>query len=156
MTAALPIIGRSTTIVINGIRDVPAKVDTGADASSVWASDIRLESDGLHFKLFGAHSKYFAGEEVVVPEGHFVQKRIVSSTGGREERYAVELPVVVEGQEATVVFSLSDRLTLAYPILLGCSFLAGRFLVDCAQQISTELHQHLIDEKMARRKIVGR
>ena len=33
---------------------VPAKIDTGADSSAVWASNIRIDKDGvLKFSLFG-------------------------------------------------------------------------------------------------------
>ncbi|MEI9914427.1 MAG: hypothetical protein WDN66_05680 [Candidatus Saccharibacteria bacterium] len=39
------VIGSTTTISIpaGGIVDLPAKVDTGADSSSIWASDIKGE-----------------------------------------------------------------------------------------------------------------
>ena|SRR5690348_15460131 len=149
---ALPTIGRSTIVSIGGVAHVPAKVDTGADSSSVWASGVSEQADGLHFTLFGPESPYYTGEEQVVAAEHYRQMRVVSSTGSRQQRYVVDLPITVEGQTADVAFSLADRLTLAYPILLGCSFLANRFLVDCAKELPAELHQELIRHKHARRR----
>ena len=38
---------------------VSAKIDTGADSSAVWASNIRIDKDGvLKFSLFGEGSPY--------------------------------------------------------------------------------------------------
>ena len=37
---------------------IPAKIDTGADSSAVWASDIHIDKDGaLKFSLFGEGSR---------------------------------------------------------------------------------------------------
>ena len=41
------IIGRNVKIHFNRRMDVPAKVDTGADSSAVWASNIRVGKDGV-------------------------------------------------------------------------------------------------------------
>ena len=38
----LPIIGNNALVRIANIDRIPAKVDTGADASSVWATDIEM------------------------------------------------------------------------------------------------------------------
>ena len=152
MTSTLSVIGRNTVVSLGGVEAVPAKVDTGADSSSVWASDIREEADGLHFTLFGEASPYYTGAELTVPNGHYRQQKVVSSTGGREKRYVVELEVTAEGQTVQADFSLADRLTLSYPVLLGCSFLANRFLVDCAKEIPADLHQELTRHKHARRR----
>ena len=58
----LGIIGSSERITIAGIENVPAKIDTGADSSSVWASHIRVTRDGiLKFRLFDEGSPYYTG-----------------------------------------------------------------------------------------------
>jgi len=152
MTEMLPIIGRSTLASIGGITEVPAKVDTGADLSSVWATDIHEAADGLHFRLFDDSSSYYTGEELVARPDQYHRVQIASSNGTRQKRYAVDMAIVVAGQTITASFSLAERRTLSYPVLLGCNFLAGRFLVDCAQQIPAEMHQTLIDTKQARRR----
>ena len=49
------IIGRETRIDIGeDIHGVPAKIDTGADGSAIWASAISIDDQNrLCFKLFG-------------------------------------------------------------------------------------------------------
>ena len=43
--------------------DIPAKIDTGADSSSIWASNIRVDKNGvLRFSLFGEGSPYYNGK----------------------------------------------------------------------------------------------
>ena len=43
---------------------IPAKIDTGADGSSIWASNIRLNRGKLSFNLFGhIHDKRWMGKE---------------------------------------------------------------------------------------------
>lgn len=41
---------------------VPAKIDTGADSSAVWASNIRIGKDGVLVLLFGKGSPYYNGK----------------------------------------------------------------------------------------------
>ena len=48
MSRQLDTIGRSIYIDFGRrATDVPAKIDTGADSSSVWASNIRVDKDGV-------------------------------------------------------------------------------------------------------------
>ena len=47
MKTDLGIIGSTEYVEIAGIKKVPAKVDTGADSSAVWASNISPNSSFL-------------------------------------------------------------------------------------------------------------
>ena len=60
MTNEKDIIGRETLVdFTENIVNIPAKIDTGADSSAVWASDIRVDENNLlHFKLFDKSSPY--------------------------------------------------------------------------------------------------
>jgi hypothetical protein len=41
-------------------RQVPAKIDTGADSSSIWVSHVRVDKDGIQkFSLFGEGSPFY-------------------------------------------------------------------------------------------------
>ncbi len=144
-------IGRSTLVSIDGVDQVPAKIDTGADSSSIWATNIHEQPDGLHFTLFSPESPYYTGQEQVAAHEAYHHMRVVSSTGGRQSRYVVDLPITVNDQTVTASFSLADRRTLAYPMLLGCTFLSGRFLVDCSKTIPADMHHELIRQKHIRR-----
>ena len=110
---------------------VPAKVDTGADLSSIWASDIHVQGDGsLAFKLFGQGSKYFSGTAIVVPPADYRVTHIENSFGTGEERYVVKLRVQVEGRLFKATFTLADRSVKTYPVLLGRRLLNDKFVVD--------------------------
>jgi hypothetical protein len=151
MTAGnLPIIGRGVYLTIVGSKGVPAKVDTGADSSCVWASDVTEDDQGLHFVLFDRSSPYFTGDRLTVRAGDYEQVRIASSTGDRESRYKVALPVNIRGTEYIVMFSLADRTTMAYPILLGRGFLEGHFLVDVQQDETAAISEELLQQKATR------
>lgn len=154
-TSPASIIGRNALITVSGIAGVPAKVDTGADSSSIWASDIREEGNALCFTLFCKGSDYYTGEEIIAETGTYEEVRIASSSGERQDRYAVTLPVIAEGKTLEVRFTLAERSTMAYPVLLGRSFLDGQFLVDVRKGIPAHVEQALITQKFARKRHAG-
>src|SRR5688572_20495291 len=90
------IIGRNALITLGGIPRVPAKVDTGADSSSVWATDISEKNHALYFKLFGDDYPYYTGEEIIAEAGTYEQVLVASSNGERQHRFAVTLPVTID------------------------------------------------------------
>lgn len=126
----LPIIG-STELISIGKRaiDVPAKIDTGADSSSIWASHIRVGKDGvLRFRLFGEGSKYYSGK--VFKRIDFSVSNVKNSTGHTEIRYRTKFPVVIGGKRIRISMNLSDRSRNTFKVLIGRRSIAGKFLVD--------------------------
>ena len=53
----------------------------------------------------------------------------VRTSSATASRYLVELPIRVEGTEATVLTNLNDRSTMRFPFLVGRNFLRNRFVV---------------------------
>lgn len=130
----LMIIGRSCIVAFpqDKISAVPAKVDTGADTSSVWASDIHVDDNhNLRFVLFDKSAPWYSGKEHSMKE--YEAKRIRSSNGQDEIRYRVRLSVTIAGRRIRAAFTLADRSKNAYPILIGLSALHKKFLVDVSQ-----------------------
>lgn len=127
------IIGSNTLIDIVGIvKGVPAKVDTGADSSAIWATDISVNEDGtLSFVLFGKKSPFYTGKVLVAKK--YTVAGVVSSSGHREIRYRVTLPVRINGRRVAVNFNLSNRSVHRFPVLIGKRTLSGKFLVDVSQ-----------------------
>jgi len=130
----LPTIGRSERIDIVDLNlsGVPAKVDTGADSSAIWVSSVKEHSKGLKCVFFGSGSPYYTGETVTMPRNYSVAK-VVSSFGQKELRYKIKLHVRVKGRLIHATFTLSDRSSRTYPILLGRRLLYRKFLVDVSQ-----------------------
>jgi glutathione synthase/RimK-type ligase-like ATP-grasp enzyme len=130
MKKQLPFIGSRELVSFpkNGASDVPAKVDTGADFSSIWASDIQEQDGELSFVLFGPGSRFYTGERITTKKYSLTYVR--NSFGHGEERYKVELVTRIQSKKIRVEFRLADRSTNRYPILIGKKTLQGRFIVD--------------------------
>ena len=131
----LTIIGRTATanFPAEGLFDVPVKIDTGADRSSIWASEIYIDdSHVLHFTLFDKDSPYYSGKRHSTKK--YSAHLIRSSNGMAQMRYRVSISIQLGGRKIRGSFTLADRSQNAYPVLVGCTLLEGRFLVDVSKQ----------------------
>ena len=127
-------IGRTATAAFpaEDIRDIPVKIDTGADGSSIWASDLDIDGNGvLHFVLFGIGSPYYSGKRHSTKQ--YTAHLIRSSNGQAQVRYKVTLSIVLAGKQIRGSFSLADRSQNTYPVLVGCRLLNKKFLVDVSK-----------------------
>lgn len=130
MKSNLEVIGRNILVEFDGIAEsVPAKVDTGADSSAVWVTNIRVDEDHhLHFTLFGEGSPYYTGEEIITDNYSVVKVR--SSSGHAQIRYRATIAVNIMGRRINVRFTLANRRKNIFPILIGRRTLAHKFVVD--------------------------
>src|SRR5574337_1098685 len=83
-----------------GIQGVHAKIDSGADLYSVWATDIHEDGGILSFKLFGRKSPHYTGQEIKVPKPNYLLTRVANSFGQKEMRYVVKLQIKIDGRLA--------------------------------------------------------
>ena len=129
-----------------------ARIDTGAKTSSIWATDIIEDTQGLHVRF--ATPEYEINDRKVVFE-HYDRVRVASSMGHQQVRYRVKLPVVIRKRHIMATFTLSDRSTQVYPVLIGRSTLSGKFIVDVSrgsplraeeERRSAELQQNVCEE----------
>ena len=128
------IIGRTAHIVIpsEGVRSIRVKIDTGADRSSIWASNIAMSDDGeLSFTLFAPESKYYSG--TVYRTKNFEASRVRSAHGDLQVRFRVHLTIILGGKKIRGTFTLADRSKNRYPALIGCKILNKKFLVDVSK-----------------------
>jgi hypothetical protein len=122
------ILGTSTEIQIVNIPGCPpikAKVDTGADISSIHAEDWSTQNGQVSFQ-----SDDISPNRITLP---VIEKQAIkSSNGDIEYRPVVELDVKVNGVPMSgVMFNLNDRGTMEYSILIGKNVLErGGFLID--------------------------
>lgn len=128
----LSVIGNSVQIKVAGISDIPAKVDTGATVSSIWASNIRLTSDDqLEFSLFGPQSPLYTGERLSTK--NFKVRKVRNSTGQESVRYMVVLSTTIKNRRMRISYTLADRSRNDFPVLIGRKALNGKFLVDVSR-----------------------
>lgn len=145
----LGIIGSTEYVDVAHIKGIPAKIDTGADSSSIWASHIRVTKDGvLHFRLFDEGSPFYTGK--AFKRKDFKVAVIRNASGHEQIRYRTHLTLKLKGKRIKVLFNLSDRSNNNFPILIGRRSIASKFLVDVARYRTT------IPPKNPKTKIVQR
>lgn len=145
---ALTLIGRAEKVEFPELFafKVPAKIDTGADASSIWAHKVENAGKKLNVTFFGPESIYYDGIVHTFLANQHTITRVSNSFGHREMRYKVTLKIRVKNRLINGTFTLADRSTKLYPVLLGRSLLKHKFLVDVAKGTP------LIAEEKARKK----
>lgn len=124
-------IGRAENISFPelGLIDIPARIDTGARTSAVWASRIKVDKSGkLSFYLFDESSQYFAAHRITTTK--FEEIIVTSSMGMMERRFKVKLLIKLDSRKVRASFTLSNRSQQVYPVLIGRNVLRGKFIVD--------------------------
>ena len=111
-----------------GIFDVPAKIDTGAKTSAIWATDIKVASEVLSFVLLAPSSSFYTGKKISLTS--FSETIVLSSNGISQKRFKVKLQVKLDGRKINAAFTLADRSRQMYPVLIGRNVLRGKFVVD--------------------------
>lgn len=132
---ALKTIGSTALVSISGRKKtgkVPAKIDTGADSSSIWASNIRIGKDGvLRFCLFGEGSPFYTGK--IIKRSDYKVAVVRSATGEEQIRYRTHFTIKIKGRRIRALFNLSDRSRNNAPILIGKRTIRGKFIVDVSK-----------------------
>ncbi len=129
---SLPIIGNNALVTIHNISNIPAKIDTGADSSALWASNLAVTDDGrLEFTLFGPSSPLYTGEKISLKDYSVQQVR--NSTGHITLRYRVYLTMKVKNRKIRTNFNLYNRSNNRFPVLIGRKTLQNKFLVDVSK-----------------------
>ncbi len=134
---SLTLIGRREKIDLPslGIKNLKAKIDSGAFSSSIHCHNIFTKKikniTYLYFNLLEpTHPKY---EETTYEVKEFKQKKIKNSFGQTEFRFMIKLPILIAGQVLETNFTLSNRSEMKYPVLLGRDLLKNRFLIDVSK-----------------------
>lgn len=110
---------------------VKAKVDTGARTSSIDAKQIKIiQRDGAYILTCRLIDK----NHPVLEFPDFATRAVKSSNGSVENRYVIKLTVLLYGKKYKSEFTLANRKSMTYPVLLGKRLLNGRFLVDVSQK----------------------
>jgi hypothetical protein len=114
-----------------GVKGLHARVDTGAQTSAIWASVVAEKDGRLGVVFFGAGSPLYDGVTHYFDD--FSYGMVASSNGQTEARYKIRLSVRIAGRRIRARFTLADRSTQVYPVLIGRNILRGKFVVDVKQ-----------------------
>jgi len=124
------IIGKAEQVALPevGVKTTYARIDTGAKTSAIWVSSVEETEAGLDVVFFGPGSKWYSGKTVRFTT--YSETVVASSNGAVERRYKVRLLIEINGRRIRAWFTLADRSTQVYPILVGRNVLNGKFIVD--------------------------
>lgn len=103
-----------------------ARIDTGAQTSSIGIVSARETPKGLEV-IF---SNDTCAPSVTKTFHHFERVVIASSMGQQQTRYKIRLAIVMRGRRIRTTFTLADRSTQVYPVLIGRRALNNKFIVD--------------------------
>ena len=117
-----------------GIRAIRAKVDTGARSSALHVDALETDfRDGVEWVRFhlGADGVFDSLRDGEWAEAPVLDRRMVTDSGGhRTERIFILTTLSLAGEAWPIEINLSQRRNMLFPMLLGRTAMAGRFLVD--------------------------
>jgi hypothetical protein len=153
--STLTTIGQTELIRLPELLDQPvhARIDTGAKTSAIWASQVNRHPDGLEVVFFAKGADDYTGQVVHFTE--FAETVVASSNGISQRRYKVRLLVKIQGRPIRAWFTLADRSSQVYPVLIGRNILRGKFIVDVARQTNNLRRDEQKRTKLLRQQIKG-
>lgn len=108
--------------------DIEVKIDTGAYTSSIHCKNVKIVDNYLKCTFLDeAHPNYH--EKEIIFDKYDVRD-VKSSNGQMETRYRILTEIILFEQTYPIFLTLSDRLEMRYPVLLGRKFLSKKFNVD--------------------------
>lgn len=123
--------------------EMPAKLDTGADTSSIHGEKINIiERDGKKYISFVFNWNKNGLEEQLRMEKPFVRYIKVKRKGNlkSDKRPVISLEFCLDGKKYNSEFSIADRDNFRYPLLLGRDFLRRSFIIDPDSDYLTDIN----------------
>lgn len=118
-----------------GLSHIPAKIDTGARSSALHVDTIKpfLADDGAQMVRISFRIRHNPGEK---PERVHRElavsgvRKVMSSNGTYEDRWVIRTRLEMAGVSRLANFTLTNRGSMRYPVLVGRSALRSRFVID--------------------------
>ena len=115
-----------------GLSNIHAKIDTGAYTCSLHCKMAEVVDGKLEFILLDQEHPEFTGMKFVF--ANFEKRDIKNSFGEVEKRFVIVTSITIFEEVITTEFSLSNRGSLKFPILIGRKILRNRFLIDVTKK----------------------
>ena len=124
------------------VKNVIAKIDTGANLASIDAADIKIVTrDEVKFVKFKVMKRNNTVRKTSAPlEGY---KRIKSSNGDVEKRPYIKTTLLMDGISKKIEVTLTDRGPMDYTMLIGRKALGKRWVVNPSISFLTKSKEKL-------------
>ncbi len=123
------------------VKDVIAKMDTGANLASIDASEIKYSTKaGVKHVNFKVMKRNNTVRKTSAPLAGF--KRIKSSNGDVERRPYIKTTLLVDGISKKIELTLTDRGPMDYTMLIGRKALGRRWVVNPSVSFLTNPNQN--------------
>lgn len=134
----MPIVGGVENLYIPPFEiSFQARMDTGAETSSIDAKNIRpFERDGEKWVSFDIINR--KNSQSYHFEKPIVRKTNIVRTLKGEKRYVVHFDIKMGAEIIDAEFTLNDRSKFEYQVLIGRNIINGRYLIDSS--IENTLH----------------
>jgi len=111
------------------LKNVKAKIDTGAKTSSLHCVSIKPTKDGyIKFIVLDKDNKKFTGKYITKKIYRIGDVR--SSNGKKQKRYFIKTPIIVYNKIYMMEVSLNYRGSMKFPLLIGRELIKQNFIVD--------------------------
>lgn len=125
---------------------VKAKIDTGADSSSLHCECLdTIERDGERWAKFSIAG--IDGEIVSIEKKIIRRVKIKRHFGDEQLRDVIRMGLCIGDQYRETEVSLVDRSGFNYSMLIGRKFLKNNFIVDPSQKFTVKPHCENVEEK---------
>ena len=124
------------------VKNVIAKIATGANLASIDASDIKIVTrDKIKYVKFKVMKRNNTVRKTSAPlEGY---KRIKSSNGDVEKRPYIKTTLLMDGISKKIELTLTDRGPMDYTMLIGRKALGKRWVVNPSISLLTKSKEKL-------------
>ena len=133
------VVGWIEQVEVNGDFLMHAKIDSGADNSSInLVNPEYYEKDETRWVRFSITNR--EGQTKTFDKPIVKTTSIKTKDGGRQKRDVIELSLCLGSIKKTVKVSLVDRSHFKYQLLIGRSYLVPDFLIDPSKQYLVKPH----------------
>lgn len=123
-----------------GVKEIKAKVDSGAKTSSLHAFDMEFYRRGdAEFVKFYVHPQQRNNKKEIACKARIQEyRKVKSSNGATQLRPVILTPVTLMGETWEIEITLTNRDEMGFRMLLGRQSLRKRFLIDSGKSFLGE------------------
>jgi len=115
---------------------IEVKIDSGAYTSSFHCQKIeKIIKDGvaqIKFNFLDHSHQQYHEKEFFFED--FKMRSIKSSNGSVEERVSIKTEITIFKKKYPIELTLTERIEMKHPVLLGRKFISKRFLIDTSRK----------------------